>query len=278
MDKSDQLKGTAVADIIEGSELSDLIKGLNGDDWLIGGLGRDSIFGGGDDDVIYAGENGISDSISPDDTELGIIIFDNVLFDNSLDGEGGDDLLLGSMLHDLQFGGSGDDNLRGYQGNDYLSGDAGNDVVRGHLGDDTLLGGSGDDVLLGHENDDFLDGGSGDDSLHGFNDHRGPSRSNIDTLTSGTGQDRFILGTHYETYYQLNENNDLGIITDFNQNQDVIQLHGEKEDYSLAARAIEPGGTVGTYIYYNVYTEGEAIAFVEEETYLDLDADYFEFV
>lgn len=269
------LKGTKVSDLIDGSELSDLLQGFNGDDWLTGGFGQDAIFGGKGDDVIYAGDNNLSDGISPDDIKPDVLASE---YDNFLDGGNGDDLLIGSMLNDLQVGGKGDDYLRGYQGDDNLSGGAGNDAIRGDLGDDILLGDSGKDVLFGHHNDDFLSGGRGKDRLYGYNDHQDPSRSNIDVLTGGRGKDRFILGTHYETYYQLSQDNDLGVITDLNVAKDVIQLHGEAEDYSLAVGAIEEGGTAGTYIYYNVYAEGEAIAFVEGQTELDLAADYFDFV
>jgi Ca2+-binding RTX toxin-like protein len=42
-----------------------------------------------------------------------------------------------------------------------LEGDEGDDVLIGGAGDDTLLGGSGDDVLLGGAGNDTNDGGTG---------------------------------------------------------------------------------------------------------------------
>jgi Ca2+-binding RTX toxin-like protein len=48
-----------------------------------------------------------------------------------------------------------------------LNGEAGNDVLIGGDGPDVLTGGDGDDVLLGGDGDDSLDGGPGDDVLIG---------------------------------------------------------------------------------------------------------------
>ena len=46
-----------------------------------------------------------------------------------------------------------------------LNGDAGDDIVIGGAGDDTLTGGEDDDVLIGGAGTDNLDGGPGDDVL-----------------------------------------------------------------------------------------------------------------
>ena len=54
------------------------------------------------------------------------------------------------------------------EGGDYglatLNGEGGNDVLRGTLEADTLNGGSGDDILVGRDGDDELNGGSEDNS------------------------------------------------------------------------------------------------------------------
>ena len=97
-------------------------------------------------------------------------------------------------------------------------------------------------------------------------------------MTGGAGSDLFVLGTEYETFYQLNWGEDLGIVKDLNLLEDTVQLHGEAEDYSLVVETMEETGITGTYVYYDAYFEGEAVAFVEQHTELDLAADYFDFV
>lgn len=52
-------------------------------------------------------------------------------------------------------------------GDDTLDGGGGVDWVLGSNGDDALAGGSGGDLLLGEAGDDALAGGSGDDTLDG---------------------------------------------------------------------------------------------------------------
>ena len=53
----------------------------------------------------------------------------------------------------------------GDSGNDTLNGGGGNDVIVGGSGDDSILGNSGRDILIGGGNSDRIKGGSGDDIL-----------------------------------------------------------------------------------------------------------------
>ncbi len=97
----------------------------------------------------------------------------------ALNGDGGDDLLVGGAADDQLLGGNGNDRLLGRGGNDYLNagngdwsyvvGDTGNDRLYGGEGQDTLLGGDGDDVLDGQAGADQLAGGNGRDVLIGGN-------------------------------------------------------------------------------------------------------------
>lgn len=104
------------------------VDGGPGDDVLIG---RAPFFGGdGDDRLTLAGGGGA-------------------------DGEGGDDLLVGT---------DGDDSLAGGAGRDLIRGLAGEDIVDGGLGPDRLLAGPGDDVLQARDRRrDVVDGGRGRD-------------------------------------------------------------------------------------------------------------------
>jgi Ca2+-binding RTX toxin-like protein len=102
--------GTAGADIEAGTGVNDYIVGAGGDDSLSGGAGNDLIEGGA----------------------------------------GGDSLLAGEAGDDVIFGGAGDDtNIDGGGGNDALFGGEGADILDGGAGNDTLTGGKGDDTLTG---------------------------------------------------------------------------------------------------------------------------------
>ena len=87
-----------------------------------------------------------------------------------------DDLLYGSIYDDVLNGFGGDDILKAGQGEDQLYGGVGRNVLHGHGGDDLLvggndterlLGGSGDDTLYGHGGNDILRGGAGNDWIEG---------------------------------------------------------------------------------------------------------------
>lgn len=101
----------------------------------------------------------------------------------------------------------------GGDGNDVLQGDSGDDVLSGGTDNDDLWGGDGDDHIIGGDGDDTLDGGSGND-----------------TLTGGAGHDIF--------YFDENDGNVL--ITDFNPDEDVINIswNGDKE----SCQVINSGG------------------------------------
>lgn len=86
---------------------------------------------------------------------------------DTLYGGANSDNLVGADGHDTLYGGTGDDSLKGNLGNDALSGGDGNDYLNGGAGNDMLYGGAGDDILLGGVGDDALYGGAGNDILTG---------------------------------------------------------------------------------------------------------------
>lgn len=84
---------------------------------------------------------------------------------DTIRGYGGDDELYGFGGDDRIYGGGGHDWLFGGNGNDRLEGGAGDDLLHGELGNDILLGGDGNDDLQGGGGTDELRGGAGDDGM-----------------------------------------------------------------------------------------------------------------
>jgi Ca2+-binding RTX toxin-like protein len=206
------LEGTANADQIWGSSLDDTIHGLGGNDILYGQDGNDTIFGEDGNDQLYGG--------------AGI---------DTLDGGNGNDFMMGGAGADKLLGGAGDDTVSyagsssvtvqlGYQGfggdaegdtyngvenvvgssfNDTLIGDAGNNTLNGGGGDDQIMGGAGRDVLIG---------GAGKDTLTG--DTSGVYENDTFVIQKFSG---FSSPPNWQAF---------DTITDFQQNNDKIQLSG----------------------------------------------------
>ena len=139
---------------------------VNGDgfDDLIVGAPRNDVAGdnSGSSYVIF-GEKPTA-NVYRNGTEIGQTIHGG-FGDDTLNGKGGDDVLLGA---------EGDDDLKGQGGNDDLNGEDGNDK---------LLGGAGDDIMHGGDGNDRLSGSRGADSFYGG--------AGTDTLSGGTGADVF---------------------------------------------------------------------------------------
>ena len=96
--------------------------------------------------------------------------------DDTLWGDGGDDVLVVGLGAEALLGGDGNDRMSGQDGDDFFKGAGGNDTMEGGLGDDLLVGlegrdrisaGAGDDEAFGGLDNDRIDGGSGDDDLLG---------------------------------------------------------------------------------------------------------------
>lgn len=149
----------------------------------------------------------------------GQIIFSTTLFNSTLNGTSGDDVIFGGDGHDTitdssgsnhLYGGFGDDiiygsgNLYGNEGNDAITGSgnlyggAGNDKLYGGIANDTLYGDDGNDLIYGGGGNDLIYGGDGADILWG-NTNVGaiPPTTGIDTIHGGAGNDTIYL------YYTL---------------------------------------------------------------------------
>ena len=76
--------------------------------------------------------------------------------DNSLDGNGLDNIIVSD---------SSNNELNGYEGNDVLLGNLGNDTLNGGAGRDWLVGGDGDDLAVGGAGNDLVDVSQGNDTV-----------------------------------------------------------------------------------------------------------------
>jgi Ca2+-binding RTX toxin-like protein len=122
----------------------------------------------------------------------------------SLNGGGGGDILglldsganveatlTGGAGGDILFGGDGDDVLEGGDGDDFLFGRVGNDTLDGGFGADWISGGTGTDTADYSDRTGDVLAGIGqipDDGERGEGDN---VQSDIETVTGGSGNDRF---------------------------------------------------------------------------------------
>ena len=77
------------------------------------------------------------------------VMSSNLLVENRVYADSGDDSVGGGLRNDRLEGGYGNDRLNGLSGDDQLGGGAGNDTLTGGTGNDVLDGGRGDDLLIG---------------------------------------------------------------------------------------------------------------------------------
>jgi len=85
----------------------------------------------------------------------------------TVDGDGGNDTIVGGPGDDLINGGAGADDLRGGPGDDVIFGNGGDDLVDGGIGTDTEILGGGNDTALWNpgEGSDAVNGGADADTL-----------------------------------------------------------------------------------------------------------------
>jgi len=278
-------------DYVDAGAGSDVLFGGNGFDILLGGSGRDYVIGGSGNDFLDGGEDGdvyVYFSVADDgfdeirDTgtsgrdiilaannsvELGLgmsfsidngieIISRGSNFDLTIQGsdEGNNWNFEGVVLFGVESINSGDgiDIVRGADRVDVINGEAGHDQIYGGLRGDILSGGDDSDFLFGEEGADFLFGDDGNDILTGGLDN--------DTLTGGAGYDIFVFAA----------DSGRDVITDFNVNDDLIDLTAYNTDVS-DLRFSQNSEGITLFI-------GSSIIFLENIFRDDLTLDNFIFV
>ena len=207
-------------------------------------------------------------------------------------------LIIGTNRRDFISALEGDDLIGGLGGNDTIGANDGDDFVFSGEGNDSVRGGRGNDFLVGQEDNDYIIGGRGNDIVVGSQviEFSGSNigQNEIDSLTGGANYDTFVLGggtflfalgnlgiTLNEVYYDDEDPNTLGrddyaLITDFQKNQDTIQLFGDPNDYILDP-TFRIDDRHGTAIFLKDDVN-ELIGLAEGVFDLDLNSDYFSFV
>lgn len=196
-DGNDDINGGSGSDVLRGDSGNDTLDGGTEDDVILGGQGNDSIDGGSGNDTIL-GESGADTINGGDDNDqiFGFRAFEflenhgpydetrdgNVT--NVLNGDGGNDSIVG---------GEGIDSITGGTGNDSLFGGAGNDTIEGGAGQDNFAGIGGDDLLILRDGDalfglEVIDGGPDRDTL---------------LVTGGTGNVGHGLFNHQVTGFEM---------------------------------------------------------------------------
>ncbi|NET36305.1 MAG: hypothetical protein F6K19_30480 [Cyanothece sp. SIO1E1] len=228
-------------------------------------------------------QEGEADSSSPEPTDLDVVGEGHATADPA------DDMGNSPVEESLSDGNdvfNGDKTsqiIRGLGGNDRITAKAGDDKVYGDAGNDTLWGNRGHDTLKGGQGHDTLGGGDGDDVLIGVDaSQMAAGRGEIDLLVGNKGADRFVIGDSTQVFYNDGVEGSMGrrdyaVIRDFNRAAgDVIQLHGQAEDYTLGSA---PKGTrKGTGIFLNTTDKAELVAVVRNGAGLDLESEDFQFV
>jgi Tol biopolymer transport system component len=149
--------GSEGPDFLRGTKRKDIVVALGGNDRIRTFSGGDRICAGGGRDVVEAGDNGSGGGF---DLVFGGGGNDRILLGPELgtaNGQGGNDLLIGSKGGDSLRGGPGNDVLRGEDNppynTDFLYGGPGNDRLFGGPGPNNLRGGPGRDVEVGDNRD-----------------------------------------------------------------------------------------------------------------------------
>lgn len=123
-----------------------------------------------------------------------IIVIDGAVLGVYVNGEVGNDKIVGGDANETLYGGAGKDQIDGRLGNDKLNGNGGNDKLFGNagadrmyagLGDDYLDGGSSADRMFPEDGTDTVFGQSGDDNIRSKDDF-------ADQIFGGSGEDTCI--------------------------------------------------------------------------------------
>jgi uncharacterized delta-60 repeat protein len=170
-----------------------------------------SFYGGAGNDVARFSDKYASFYFAGDDGNDDCKVLSSDRYASLYGGKGNDRLDASGIFakyagHGWLQGDDGDDTLIGSNKRDDLQGNRGNDVLIGQAGDDSLDGGSGNDSLNGGDDYDKLRGGEGNDTLEGG--------GYFDQYQGGRGNDVYKMADGYSesAYDGINEGDDIAYV------------------------------------------------------------------
>jgi Ca2+-binding RTX toxin-like protein len=224
---SDTIEGNEDKDIILGGAYGDDIWGNAGDDYLLGDNGK----------VTMPGE--VVELIETTDPAIG--------GSDTIEGNDGDDVILGGAFGDDIWGNDGNDIILGDNGKITMPGEVidlvettdpaigGSDTIEGNADEDLILGGADGDDIWGHDADDILIGDNGKitmpDEVIELIETTDSAIGGSDTI-EGNDDDDIILGGAFGDW--LEGNADLDIILGDNGKLDYVltSVDGSEPDPS----------------------------------------------
>jgi Ca2+-binding RTX toxin-like protein len=157
----------------------------------------------------------------------------------ALNGQGGNDQIIGSAAVEDLYGNTGEDVIRGWGGDDRVDGAEGNDELYGGPGNDDMRGSSGDDAVFG---------GIGDDVLDERTSRFDPDPAvDADILSGGDGTDAVVYDRDERLFISLDDvANDGGVDEHDNVLADVENVEGGSER-DVILGSVEDNELLGDY-------------------------------
>jgi Ca2+-binding RTX toxin-like protein len=221
----ENLTGSNFNDGLFGDANVNVLRGLGGDDNIMGGAGGDTLDGGeGSDTLFYTTSNAgvtvdLRTNFASGGHATGDVIsgFENIsgsAFNDTLRGNGGDNIIEGGAGRDTLDGGAGLNDTVVYRnsssgvsvnlgtntasggeatgdtvsGFENVEGSRNGDTLTGSALNNTILGGGGIDIIDGGRGADTIDGGAGNDIMTGG----AQGDTFVFQANQGTGQDHII--------------------------------------------------------------------------------------
>lgn len=219
LDGNDVLEGKAGDDTLFGGEGNDKLRGGTGTNEMTGGLGNDvyTVFGSLDQITEIAGEGydrlfaGVDYTLAAGlDIEMFAARGDN-LTGLALDGNEISQQIRGAAGNDTLTGQGGDDVMRGKGGNDELDGGVGNDVLFATAGQNTLRGGADDDIYKIRTNQTVVEEavGAGRDIVDVIGSFALAAGQEVEVLRAGSNADIELIGNEFDQSFYGKNGSDL---------------------------------------------------------------------
>lgn len=264
--------GSSASEFIYGGDLGDTLYGFSGDDLFRPAAGADVVDGGaGTDSVSYRGQDaGVTVNLFQRFAVDGAGDRDSLIQIENVAGTIYDDTIVGNGQNNVFLAGSGNDYVNGRAGDDFIAGGKGNDAIFGRAGDDILYGSNdpGDDnVYVSPTDHDRLAAGTGDDEVHGQDGNDIVlGQAGNDTLYGDDGNDLVAGGAGKDEMFGGDGNDRMfgGADADLIEGgEGDDQLVGAAGDDRLAGNSgndlLNGAGGADTFVYYNAASGNDTI-------------------